>query len=322
MAISVLGAGAWGTALAFTLAINSPKEQIFLWGRNNYRNDNINVKLPNNLIFTTDLIYTVKQSNDLIIAVPSNAFKGLVEQIKIYLNQHNIAWATKGMDFESNKFFSDLMLDIFGENQAIAVLSGPSFAYEVIKQLPTAIVLSFRTQDQGFADRLINRLHSKKFQIFLSHDLIGVQLGGIFKNILAVAIGICDGLELGANIRAALITRGVAELLKLAEKLGAKLNTIIGLSGIGDIILTCCNNQSRNRQFGILLSQGITIEQAKLKIGQAIEALDNIESLYKLAKINNIYMPIVNSIWQVINRQLTLDQVIDFLFLNQPQLEY
>ncbi len=322
MMIAVLGSGAWGTALAVTLAINSPEAQIFLWGRNNHYPKNINVTLPKNLIFTTDLIFTVKKFKNLIIAVPSNGFKNLVQQIKPYLDQHRIAWATKGMDIETNQFFSQIVLNFLGKDQPIAILSGPSFAQEVIDQFPTAVVLAFRSQDQVFADQLVKKLHSKNFKIYLSHDLIGVQLGGIFKNVLAVATGICDGIGFAANTRSALITRGVAELLKLGEKLGADSKTIIGLSGIGDIVLTCCNNQSRNRKFGLLLAKGITVEQAKMEIGQAIEALDNIESLYKLAVNYKVNMPIVAAIWKILNQQLPVNQAIDFLLSNEPQLEY
>ena len=321
MAIAVLGSGAWGTALAVTLSINSPDEQIFLWGRNNHYSKNINVKLPKNLIFTTDLISTVQKFKNLIIAVPSNGFKNVIQQIKPYLNQHMIAWATKGMDTETNQFFSQIVLNSLGENQPIAILSGPSFAQEVIDQLPTAVVLAFRSKDQLFAEQLVKKLHSKNFNIYLSYDLIGVQLGGIFKNVLAVATGICDGIGFGANTRSALITRGVAELLKLAEKLGAESKTIIGLSGIGDIVLTCCNNQSRNRKFGLLLAKGITVEQAKMEIGQAIEALDNIESLYNLAVNYKVNMPIVAAVWKILNQQLHVNQAIDFLLSNEPQLE-
>lgn len=322
MTIAVLGAGAWGTALAVTLAVNSPEEKFFLWGRNNYRNKNINVILPDNLTFTTDLISTIKQFKDLIIAVPSKAFKTLVNQIKPYLNQHCLAWATKGMDIESNQLLSSVIFDSLGSSQPIAILSGPSFAQEVIDKLPTAIVIAFRSQDKIFADRLITKLYSNKFQVFLSHDLIGVQLGGIFKNVLAVAIGICDGLGLGANTSAAIITRGIIELLKLAEKLGAEGKTIVGLSGVGDIILTCCNNQSRNRKLGLLLAQGINIEQSKIEIGQAIEALDNIESLYKLSVANEVHMPIVMSVWKIINDRLPVNQIVSCLSSSEPQLEY
>ncbi|MGI9214884.1 MAG: NAD(P)H-dependent glycerol-3-phosphate dehydrogenase, partial [Gammaproteobacteria bacterium] len=133
---------------------------------------------------------------------------------------------------------------------------------------------------------------------------------------------ICDGIGFAANTRSALITRGVAELLKLAEKLGADIKTIIGLSGMGDIVLTCCNNQSRNRKFGLLLAKGMTVEQAKMEIGQAIEALDNIESLYKLAVNYKVNMPIVAAIWKILNQQLPVNQAIDFLLSNEPQLEY
>jgi len=158
--------------------------------------------------------------------------------------------------------------------------------------------------------------------VYANNDLIGVQLGGVFKNILAVATGICDGLGFGANTRAALITRGLAEILRLADKLGAKRQTLMGLSGVGDIFLSCSDNQSRNRRFGLLLASGNTIEQAKLQIGQAIEAVDNIQALYQLAIDSNVDMPIVASTWQILNKNISLHQVVEDLLTREQQIEH
>lgn len=314
MTIAVLGAGAWGTALAITLAVNSPENQFYLWGRNHYYNKNIHFKLPINLMFTTNLIDVVQKYKDLIIAVPSNGFVDLIEKIKPYLtDHHNIAWATKGMDADSNKFFSDIIVDFLGENLPIAILSGPSFAQEVVERIPTVIILAFKVQHQKFADRLFDKLHSNFFKIVFSNDLVGVQLGGIFKNVLAVAAGICDGIGFGANTKSALITLGINELLRLAEKLTVNINTIIGLSGIGDILLTCCNTQSRNFKFGMLLGKGINVAQAKIEIGQEIESLNNIQSLYKLSINYKVNMPIVTTVWEILSNRLPIEQAINFL---------
>lgn len=320
--IAVLGAGTWGTALAVVLARNNPKEKVLLWGRRSYINYLPDLKLPDNIEFTTELLLTIQQTTDLLIAVPSSAFIDLIKKIIPHITSHRIAWATKGLDSKTHKFFSEVIDDLLGKNIPIAVLSGPSFAKEVINGIPTAVVIAFKEKNKLFADELIKRLHSKNFRVYASHDLIGVQLGGVFKNILAVATGICDGLGFGANTRAALITRGLAEILRLADKLGVKQQTLMGLSGVGDIFLTCSDNQSRNRRFGILLATGSTVEQAKLQIGQAIEALDNIEALHKLANNNNVDMPIVASTWQILNNNVSLRQVVEDLLAREPQIEY
>lgn len=322
--IAVLGAGTWGTALAVVLARNYPQSKVLLWGRRSYTNRFPDLILPDNIEFTTDLVLAIRQATDLLIAVPSSAFSDLIQKIIPYIVSHRIVWATKGLDAKTNKFFSQIIKDLLGENVPIAMLSGPSFAKEVIAGLPTAVVIAFQDKetDQLFANDLIKRLHSKTFRVYVSHDLIGVQLGGVFKNILAVATGICDGLGFGANTRAALITRGLAEILRLADKLGAKSQTLMGLSGVGDIFLTCSDNQSRNRRFGMSLAGGSTIDQAKLQIGQAIEALDNIEALHKLAINYKVEMPIVESIWQILNKNIPLFQVVEDLLSREPQIEY
>lgn len=319
--IAVLGAGSWGTALAVVLARNNPQDKVLLWGRNSYKNYFKELQFPHNLEFTKDLLFVIKQSTDLLIAVPSSAFSDLIQKIIPYITNHRILWATKGLDAKTHKFFSELIFDLLKKNLPIAILSGPSFAKEVINDMPTAVVIACKPQDQLFADYIIKKLHSKNFRVYVSHDLIGVQLGGVFKNILAVATGICDGLGFGANTRAALITRGLAEILRLSDKLGANRQTLMGLAGVGDIFLTCSDQQSRNRRFGILLANGNTIEQAKLEIGQAIEALDNIEALYQLAVSHNVDLPIVASTWQILHNKVSLMQAVEDLLAREPQTE-
>ena len=322
--IAVLGAGTWGTALAIVLAKNRPQEKVLFWGRSSYTKYLPDIKLPDNIEFTTDLLSTVKLANDLLIVVPSCAFTDLIHQIAPHVTHHRIAWATKGLDTKTHKFFSQIITELLGEKFPIAVLSGPSFSKEVINGLPTAVVVAVQEKeiDQLFANDLIRRLHSRTFRVYANNDLIGVQLGGVFKNILAVATGICDGLGFGANTRAALITRGLAEILRLADKLGAKRQTLMGLSGVGDIFLSCSDNQSRNRRFGLLLASGNTIEQAKLQIGQAIEAVDNIQALYQLAIDSNVDMPIVASTWQILNKNISLHQVVEDLLTREQQIEH
>jgi glycerol-3-phosphate dehydrogenase (NAD(P)+) len=323
--IAVLGAGSWGTALAVTLARNNVNNQFILWGRSSYTNYFSDLLLPNNLKFTTNILEAVSTANDLLIAVPSSGFLELIEQIRPHLHQNSrIIWATKGLDANTNKFFSEIIYDCVPINNIpIAILSGPSFAKEVIDGLPTAVVIAVKDQpeDRIFADDLIKYFHSDSFRVYLSYDLLGVQLGGVFKNILAIAAGICDGLGFGINTRAALITRGIAEILRLAEHVGAKKDTLMGLSGLGDIFLSCSDNKSRNRRFGVLLASGHSITEAKAKIGQAIEALDNVNGLYQLSIEKNVSMPIVHSVWQIINNHISLQQAAEGLLSREPQLE-
>lgn len=312
--IAVLGAGSWGIALAMVLAKKSPAEQLLLWGRSSYTKylpDH--TQLPDNIIFTNDLTASVQQADQLLVAVPSCGFTNLILQILPYIKQPQIAWATKGLDAETGKFFSQILIELLGENIAMAVLSGPSFAKEVIKEQPTAITIAGRSlqQDQLFIKDLINKLNSKIFRVYSCNDIIGVQLGGVLKNILAVVSGICDGLKFGSNTKAAFITRGISEGVKLANCLGGRLDTLMGLSGVGDIFLSCTDQQSRNRRFGLLLADGLGLDQAKSKIGQAIEAVDNIKHLYQLSKNHNVTMPLVDTMWQIIENSVPIQKAMD-----------
>lgn len=312
--IAVLGAGSWGIALSMVLAKKSPAERILLWGRSSYiKYLPDNAKLPENIIFTNDLIKVVQQAKQLLIAVPSYAFTELIVQILPYIKQSQISWATKGLDAKTGKFFSEILIDLLGENIAMAVLSGPSFAKEVIKQEPTSITIAGRKlqQDQLFVTDLINKLNSRIFRVYSCNDIIGVQLGGVLKNILAVASGICDGLKFGSNTKAAFITRGLAEGVKLVQCLGGSPDTLMGLSGVGDIFLSCTDQQSRNRRFGLLLADGLTLEQAKSQIGQAIEAADNIRHLYKLSINHNINMPLIYTMSQILVDKVPIQKAID-----------
>lgn len=321
--IAVLGAGSWGIALSMVLAKKSPAEKILLWGRSSYiKYLPEDTKLPDNIIFTNDLINVVQQAKQLLVAVPSYAFTDLIVQILPYIKQSQIAWATKGLDAKTGKFFSQILIDLLGEHITMAVLSGPSFAKEVIKQQPTAITIAARPlqQDQLFVKDLINKLSSKIFRVYSCNDIIGVQLGGVLKNILAVASGICDGLQFGSNTKAAFITIGLAEGLKLVQILGGSPNTLMGLSGVGDIFLSCTDQQSRNRRFGLLLADGLTLEQAKSQIGQAIEAVDNIRHLYNLSIKHNVNMPFIYTMSQILANNIPIQKAIDN-FLNILTIE-
>jgi len=319
MGLAILCAGCWGTALAVTFANNCPKEQIWFWGRSKYTNNLKGLVLPSNLYFTQDLDLIVNKFKDLLIAVPSGNFTELLKQILSKTKQpqeHRFSWATKGMDLSTNRFFSDIIADYLGTNSAMAVLSGPSFAQEVIDLIPTAVELAFNSRDIKFAQDLLLRLQAPHFQICFNNDLIGVQLAGVFKNVIAVAVGICDGLGYGANTRAAIIAKSMQELLAMGSLLNANPLTFTGLAGIGDIILTCCNDQSRNRRLGKLLANGCSVAQAKIEIGQAIESIDSVESMYKMALKYQINMPIVVTTRNILQAKISVSDGITGFFSN------
>ncbi|QDO99995.1 NAD(P)H-dependent glycerol-3-phosphate dehydrogenase [Thalassotalea sp. PS06] len=307
--ISVLGAGSYGTALAFCLSRNG--QQTLLWGRNSehveaMRKSRSNeaylpgFTFPESLSLEADLETAATASDILLLVVPSHAFREMLVQIKPFLQPGvKIAWATKGLDPEQGRLLQDVAREILGEEVPLAVLSGPTFAKEMAAGLPTAISLS--SQDQEFADSLANLLHCQKsFRVYQNSDFIGVQLGGAVKNVIAIGAGIADGIGFGANARTALITRGLAEMSRLGVKLGANPATFMGMAGLGDLVLTCTDNQSRNRRFGLALGAGESVEEAQRNIGQVVEGYRNTKEVYMLAKRENVEMPIVEQIYQVL----------------------
>lgn len=328
--IAVCGAGSWGTALALCLARNT-KDQVLIWAREaeilneiSAKNSNSKylpgIKLENNLVASKNLQTMLQQATDLLIVVPSKAFCDIITTIKPYLTaQHRIIWATKGLEPESGRFLHEVVLEHLGPTQVYAVLSGPSFAKEVAQQLPTAVTIA--TNNKKFGEDLLAYFHSDNFRVYLSTDVIGVQVGGVIKNILAVAAGLSDGLGFGANARAALLTRGIAEMLRFGQSLGAKPETLQGLAGVGDIILSCTDNQSRNRRFGLALAQGKTIDQAQAEIGQVIEAVSNAEEVYHIAKDKAVEMPIAEQVYKILTGQVSPQQAAYNLISRKPSNE-
>jgi glycerol-3-phosphate dehydrogenase (NAD(P)+) len=277
--ISVLGAGSWGSALAILLAReNRPTT---LWAHSaehvaRMQSERANnrflqgIQFPDSLSVEGDLAVAVQQSDVLLIAVPSHAFRQTLQLIKPGLrDRHRIVWASKGLEPHSHKLLHEVVIDVLGEQVPFAIISGPTFAREVALGYPTAITVA--SGDRQLAEDIAGRLHTNTFRAYMSEDVIGVQVGGAVKNVLAIAAGIADGLGFGANTRAALITRGLAEITRLGIHLGAKHDTFMGLAGLGDLVLTCTDNQSRNRRFGLALAEGKTKEQAFKDIGQVVE---------------------------------------------------
>lgn len=308
-AIAVIGAGSYGTALAICLARNG--NHITLWGRNSQditqmAQQRLNqkylpdIRLPDSLHVTADLAEAAASSRDILLVVPSHAFAQTLQQIKPFLQANaRVAWATKGLEPETGRLLQDVARDILGEKVSLAVFSGPTFAKEMALGMPTAISLS--STDEEFITELSDLLHcAKSFRVYTNPDFIGVQLGGAVKNVIAIGAGMADGIGFGANARTALITRGLTEMSRLGCALGAKKDTFMGMAGLGDLVLTCTDNQSRNRRFGLLLGQGKAVDDAMQSIGQVVEGYRNAKEVFNLAQRVGVEMPITEQIFQVL----------------------
>jgi glycerol-3-phosphate dehydrogenase (NAD(P)+) len=304
----VIGAGAWGSALAIAMARNG--HEVLLWGRNtehlkvmqqSHSNERYlpNVPFPASLEVVTDLKQAIQRARHVLVSVPSDAFSGMLEIIKPMLKPGTpLSWATKGLTPDTGRFLYDTAADILGNDHPLAIISGPSFAMEVAKDLPTAMTVA--SKDQAFFQNLAAAIHRPTLRVYTTSDVQGVQVGGTVKNVLAIGAGISDGLGYGANARAALITRGMAEILRLAASLGAETETMIGLSGVGDLILTCTDNQSRNRQLGLAIGRGLTVEQAVAEVGKTVEGMNAAREVLMRAKQAGIEMPIVEQVHKIL----------------------
>jgi len=306
--LAVLGSGSWGTALAIHFARTGKPTR--LWGRNAAhqaamqrarRNEHYlpQAPFPDRLEITTELAATLDGVTDVLISVPSRGFRALLEQIRPLLREGmRVAWATKGFEQGTGLLPHQVALEVLGEAHSVAVLSGPTFAREVGEGLPTAMTVA--SPDSSFAEQLVKDLSSPKFRAYLSTDIVGVEIGGAVKNVLAVGAGLSDGLGFGANTRVALITRGLREMTRLGVALGARQETFMGLAGLGDLVLTCTDNQSRNRRFGLLLAQGKSPEDAQREIGQVVEGYHAALALRDVAKRAGIVMPLCEGVCRIL----------------------
>ncbi|MBA2654312.1 MAG: NAD(P)-dependent glycerol-3-phosphate dehydrogenase [Gammaproteobacteria bacterium] len=326
--IAILGAGSWGTALAILLARNG--QHVRLWGRDDSIKDiqssRINKRyLPNFVLDDsieafTDLEAATVGIQDFLIVVPSGAFRSVVSDLhQLRPTGIRLAWASKGLDSEKNQLLHQVAFDIYQDTLSIAVIAGPSFAKEVAAGLPTAITLTSNNDD--FSRSLIQRLHGRHFRVYSQMDLIGVQVCGAVKNCLAVATGISDGLGYGANARSALITRGLIEMTRLGLAMGGQQSTFMGLAGVGDLVLTCTDDQSRNRRFGVAIGQGADIACAEKTIGQVVEGKLNAFKVLALAKEYNIEMPIIEQVCNVLKGEVTPFESVEKLFAREPKRE-
>ncbi|MCF6456838.1 NAD(P)H-dependent glycerol-3-phosphate dehydrogenase [Pseudoalteromonas sp. MMG024] len=308
-AVAVLGAGSYGTALAICFARNG--HNVVLWGRNKDHIEALatarenqqylpGAQFPESLSLNDDLAATVASSDVVLVVVPSHAFSETLKAIKPYLTAGaRVLWATKGLEPNTGRLLQQLAAEVLGDDVSLGVLSGPTFAKEMAIGLPTAISLS--STDTKLVDDVSEMLHcGRSFRVYSNDDLVGVQLGGAIKNVIAIGAGISDGFGFGANARTALITRGLAEMSRLGVALGAKPETFMGMAGLGDLILTCTDNQSRNRRFGLALGKGQSVEQAQQEIGQVVEGYRNTKEVFLLAERSGIEMPICEQIYNVL----------------------
>lgn len=324
---AVLGAGSWGTALAVHLSFCG--YETVLWARDGQhvaqmqsQRENARyltgITFPPQLLIHANLEHALSNADVILLATPSNVFESMLHQIKPLINSTQILLsATKGLT-EHGDFMSDLAHTIL-PNTRYALLSGPSFAKEVARHLPTTVIIA--SHDKECAHQLAQALSKNVFRVYSSHDLIGVQIGGAVKNILAVAVGISDGMGFGANARAALITRGLREMKRLGLAAGGELTTIMGLAGLGDLVLTCTDNQSRNRQLGLAIGQGKSIQEAQNDIGQVIESISTSALIQTLIKRFHIEMPITEQVYQVLHHGLEPKQAVKTLFARSLKAE-
>jgi len=324
--IAVIGAGSWGSALAFALARNEHKVQ--LWARSadhvaDMKAHNCNRRylpdfpFPENLTVTDDLASLVGKHTVFLVSVPSHSFRNIIQQLKALGISDNstIIWATKGFDkgdIEQGPMLLNRVIEQeLGASVKKAIISGPSFSKEVAANLPTAMTCASDTIET--ANEVAQLFHAERMRIYTNEDLIGVQVGGAIKNVMAIAAGISDGLGFGANSRSAIITRGLSEISRLGVALGAKQTSFQGLAGMGDLILTCTDNQSRNRRFGLGLGKGQTVQEVLDEIGQEVEGYTTAFEVIRLAKHIGIEMPISQQVYNVIYENLSPNDAVNWL---------
>lgn len=332
--IAVLGAGSWGTALAIHLAKRG-QQAVRLWGRDAVQMQAMqetrcnarylpDCSFPDDVQVYANLAEALDGVQDVLCVVPSQGFRALLEQVKgLHPQPASLRWlwATKGLakDGEGLGLLSDTIVDVYGAGTAMAILSGPSFAKEVATGQATAIVAA--STDEALLADTVARFHHGHFRVYTSHDSVGVQIGGVMKNVLAVAAGIADGLGLGANARSALITRGMAEMMRLGEHVGAQTQSLMGLAGLGDVVLSCTSDMSRNRRLGLTLGQGQSAEAAQQAIGQVVESVWHIARVHDYAQAHAIAMPITAALAHMLTGEVTAQQALDALLARDAKAE-
>jgi glycerol-3-phosphate dehydrogenase (NAD(P)+) len=328
--IAVLGSGSWGTALAIQFARAGKPTRI--WGRDAAQRDAMRARRVNqrylpdapfpDLLQVADSIESALAGvADVLIAVPSSAFRTLLQELAPLITREvRVAWATKGFEHHSGMLPNQVAREVLGTEYTMAVLSGPTFAKEVGRGLPTAMVVA--SADADFAMRIAEDLASPGFRTYVSTDITGVEIGGAVKNVIAVGAGLSDGLGFGANMRVALITRGLAEMTHLGVKLGARERTFMGLAGLGDLVLTCTDDQSRNRRCGLALARGLTVDAAMREIGQVVEGYHAARVLRAVAARLQLDLPVCEGICRILFDGANAGDVMRELMARPPQAEF
>ena len=303
----MLGAGSWGTALAIQFA--RAGHPVVLWGREPKHVDRLararrnerylpDAPFPQGLEVTSDLRAAVERAENTLVVVPSQGFRQLLEALRP-LPVARLAWATKGFELATGLLPYQVVAELFPKELPTAVLSGPTFAREVGAGLPSAMTIA--STNSGYAQQLAESISTDTFRAYTSSDVIGVEVGGATKNVYAIGAGISDGLGFGANTRIALIARGLAEMTRLGLALGGQRQTFMGLAGMGDLVLTCTDDQSRNRRFGLALARGASVTDALRAIGQVVEGYNAALAVHRVAQRLGVAMPIVEQVYQVLH---------------------
>jgi glycerol-3-phosphate dehydrogenase (NAD(P)+) len=328
--IAVLGSGSWGTALAIQFARAGKPTR--LWGRDAaqravMRATRVNQRylpdapFPEPLQIADSIEAALDGVGDVVISVPSNAFRTLLQELAPRISRSvRVAWATKGFEHHSGLLPNQVAREVLGEHNTMAVLSGPTFAKEVGRGLPSAMVVA--SGDAAFAMRIAEDLATPEFRTYVSTDIIGVEIGGAVKNVIAVGAGLSDGLGFGANMRVALITRGLAEMTRLGVALGARERTFMGLAGLGDLVLTCTDDQSRNRRCGLALARGLSVDAAMREIGQVVEGYHAARVLREVAHRLQLDLPVCEGICRILFDGANGRDVVRELMARPPQAEF
>jgi len=279
-----------------------------------------NIKFPKNINFFSSLEESLHGSEKICIALPSNCFRDTLQKIKIFITKNTkICWATKGFEIDSGMLPHAICEEVLGATNNLAVISGPSFAIEVAKKKPTALTVA--SKNTKFANEIAYDLSDINFRAYTSNDVIGVEVGGAVKNIVAIGAGISDGLNYGDNAKIALINRGLVEMQRLGVALGANKNTFFGLSGMGDLVLTCTSHLSRNRQFGLAIAKGKSISKIKSEAKQVVEGFHATSAVYQLSKKIGVAMPICETIYQILFEKLSPQNAAHILMSRALQNE-
>jgi glycerol-3-phosphate dehydrogenase (NAD(P)+) len=328
MKIAILGSGAWGTALAVSFA---PRHQVTLWSREAeeieaMRRDRSNqrflpdIPLPAELKLSTSLKETLDGAELAIVAVPVAGLRSTLQHIAQCAVPVPVVWVCKGFESDTSLFPHQIAKEILPANFPRGVLSGPSFAQEVARSQPTAMTLA--SNDGEFAQRTAKALHHSRLRIYSSTDVVGVEIGGAVKNVLAIAAGICDGMKMGLNARAALLTRGLAEMTRLGLQMGGRAETLGGLTGVGDLILTCTGDLSRNRKVGMLLAQNKSLSNILNELGHVAEGVYTAREVHRIAQQHGVEMPICDAVYRVLYEDLPADKAVEALLSRQPNTEF